>query len=247
MIKGFGMSANTWGEPFLAELRSHFRVIRFSNRGTGLSDKPDAEYSIPMMADDAAGLLDELGIGKAHVIGTSMGGMIAQELTLIRPTYVAGLVLTCTQCGVPHGVPAEPQVLAVLAPTPGLSAVDWMKRLWPVLVTPEYMEEERDTLEAYAHQYSENPTPPYVLGRHAAASVRFDSYDRLPEIQAPTLIVQGDTDRLNPVQNAHILHDRIPNSTLYIVPDVGHSVFWEKPQESTEAIVKFLSSVPAAA
>ena len=73
LIIGFAGQASSWGEPFLDLLRPHFQVIRFSNRGTGLTDKPDAEYTIPMMADDAAGLLVELGIGKAHVMGISMG------------------------------------------------------------------------------------------------------------------------------------------------------------------------------
>ncbi len=86
-----------------------------------------------------------------------------------------------------------------------------------------------------------------VMGRHAGALVRFDSYDRLPRMQVQTLILHGDQDRLNRVENARILHDRIPNSKLQILPDVGHCFFWEKPAESAEAVVKFLSSVPAPA
>ncbi len=116
-----------------------------------------------------------------------------------------------------------------------------------VAVTPEYVGRERDALEAYAQEYAENPPPPHVMGRHAGAAALFDSYDRLPQMQTPTLITHGDKDCLNPVPNTHILHDRIPNSTLHILPDVGHSFFWEKPRESAETIVKFLSSVPAPA
>ena len=247
LIIGFAGQASSWGEPFLDLLRPHFQVIRFSNRGTGLTDKPDAEYTIPMMADDAVGLLDELGIGKAHVMGISMGGTIAQELALGHPERVLGLVLGCTGCGAAHSVPAEPQAIVMLAATPGLSAVDWAKRLNSVLVTPEYAERERDALEASAEEYAENPTPPHVMGRHMGAIAQFDSYDRLPQMQVSTLILHGDKDRLNPVQNAHVLHDRIPNSKLQILPDVGHMFPWEKPKESTEAIVEFLSSVPAPA
>jgi len=247
LIQGFSMSASAWGEPFLAELRPHFQVIRFSNRGTGQTDKPDAACSIPMMADDAVGLLDELSIGKAHVMGISMGGSIAQELVLSHPERVLGLVLGCTACGGPQRAPAEPQAIAMLAATPGLSAIDWVKRLAPVTLTPEYVERERDALEAFAEEFAENPTPPHVMGRHAGAGMLFDSYDRLPQMQVQTLIMHCDRDRLNPVQNAQILHDRIPNSKLRIVPEVGHSFFWEKPGESAEAIMEFLSSVPAPA
>ena len=247
LIIGFAGQASSWGEPFLELLRPHFQVVRFSNRGAGLTDKPDAEYTIPMMAGDAVGLLDELGIAKAHVMGISMGGTIAQELALGHPERVLGLVLGCTGCGAAHGVPAEPQAIAIMAPTPGLSAVDWAKRLNSVLVTPEYAERARDALEAAIEEYARNPTPPHVMGRHAGALVRFDSYDRLPQMQMQTLILHGDKDRLNRVANAGILHDRIPYSKLQILPDVGHMFFWEKPEESAEAIVEFLSSVPAPA
>ena len=92
MIMGFGLQASAWGQAFLAELRPHFRMIRFSNRGTGLTDRPDAEYTIRMMADDAAGLLGELGIQRAHVLGISMGGIIAQELVLNHPEAVQAIV-----------------------------------------------------------------------------------------------------------------------------------------------------------
>ena len=247
LIHGFSMPASAWGEPFLAELRPHFRVVRFSNRGTGLTDKPDAEYTIPMMADDAVGLLDELGIAKTHVMGISMGGAIAQELALSHPERVLGLVLGCAGGLAAHGVPAEPQAMAMLAATPGLSAVDWAKRLSSVLVTPEYVERERDVVEAFAEEFAKNPTPPHVMGRHAGAAVHFDSYDRLPHLQAPTIILHGNKDRLNLAQNAHILHDRIPNSKLHILTDAGHGFFWEKPKESAEAVVGFLSSVSAPA
>ncbi len=103
MIMGLGGQANSWGESFLERLRPHFQIIRFSNRGTGLTDKPQVEYSIRMMADDAAGLLRELGIGKAHVLGISMGGMIAQELVLNHSQTVQGLVLGCTTPGASQG------------------------------------------------------------------------------------------------------------------------------------------------
>ena len=247
LIHGFAMPASAWGEPFLTELRPRFQVIRFSNRGAGLSDKPDSEYTIPMMADDAVGLLDELSVGKAHVMGISMGGTIAQELALNHPERVLGLVLGCTGCGAAHSVPADPQAMVKLAMTPGLSAIEWARRGSTIFVTPEFAERESDALEAWAQEYAKTPTPPHAMGRQAGASVQFDSYDRLPQMQVQTLILHGDKDRLNLVQNAHILHDRIPNSKLEILPNVGHAFFTEKPKESAEAIAEFLSSVPAPA
>ena len=112
MIMGLGGQAKSWGEPFLERLRPHFRIVRFSNRGTGLSDNPGGELTIRLMAEDAAGLLAELGIEKAHVLGISMGGMIAQELVLNHPQAVQGLALGCTNCGPAHSVPTSAEVVA---------------------------------------------------------------------------------------------------------------------------------------
>src|SRR4030042_1202342 len=114
MIMGFSGQASSWSERFVELLRPHFQIVRFSNRGTGLTDRPQVQYSVPMMADDAAGLLRELGIGKAHVLGISMGGMIAQGLVLTRPGLVRGLVLGCTTPGRSRGVQASQEVMAVM-------------------------------------------------------------------------------------------------------------------------------------
>lgn len=247
MIHGFSSSANDWGEPFLKELRPHFRVVRFSNRGTGLSDKPDAEYSIRMMADEAAGLLKELDVPNAHVFGISMGAAIAQELALNHRELVRGLVLGCSTCGGTHRVPAQPEAIALLALTPELTREDQIRRSWPAFLTPGFIDREPDFLEEMLRTSLEHPTPLHATSRQLVAAMQHSSYERLPNIQSPTLIVHGDKDRVSPVQNGHILHDRIPNSTLQILPDVGHGFFWEKPKESGEAIVKFLSSVPAPA
>ena len=104
MIMGWMGSAGFWGEAFLERLRPHFQTIRISNRGTGLTDKPSGDYDIRLMAEDAAGLLRELGVERAHVLGISMGGMIAQELVLNHAQVVQGLALGCTTCGFAHGV-----------------------------------------------------------------------------------------------------------------------------------------------
>jgi pimeloyl-ACP methyl ester carboxylesterase len=244
MIMGLGFSGSAWS-PMLAELRRHIQVVRFSNRGTGLTDKPDAEYSISMMADDAAGLLGELGIGRAHVLGGSMGGMIAQELALNHPQRVQGLVMFGTTCGT-RGVQPETRSVAALLPTPGLSRQEQIRKAWSVMVSPEFLKKERDALETAYRDDLENPAPSYAVGRQAMAVMRFDSYERLAQIQAPTLIMHGEKDQLVPVQNARILHERIPNSTLLVLPGAPHGFGFETPKESAQAIVEFLSSVPTA-
>ncbi len=247
MIMGLGGQASSWGEPFLERLRPHFRIVRFSNRGTGLTDKPKVEYSIRMMAEDAAGLLTELEIEKAHVLGISMGGMIAQELVLNHPQAIQGLALGCTNCGPAHSVPPSQEVLALLVPIPGASPEEQSRKTWPAIVTPEFVEREREFLEEMLRIGLENPTPVDTLGRQFAAIQSFDTYERLPEVKAPALIVHGDQDLLVPVGNAEVLRKRIGGSQARIAAGAGHCFFWEKPEESAGAIVEFLASVPAPA
>ncbi len=247
MIMGFTGQASSWSERFLELLRSHFQIVRFSNRGTGLTDKPQVEYSVPMMADDAAGLLREVGIEKAHVCGISMGGMIAQELALNHPEQVQALVLGCTTPGGSRGVQAAPEVVALLAPVPGASPEEQFRKAWPAIVTPEFVEREREFLEEMLRIGLTNPTPMDTMVRQMMAIQAFDTCERLPQIQAPTFIIHGDMDRLVPPQNAEILHDGIPGSTMRMVAGAAHMFFWERPTESTQAIVEFLSSVPAPA
>ncbi len=247
MIMGLGGQARSWGEPFLEQLRPHFQTIRFSNRGTGLSDKPGGELTIRLMADDAAGLLRELGIQQAHVLGVSMGGMIAQELALNHPKTVQGLVLGCTVCGPAHSVPIRLDTLAGLAQTGNLPLEERVRKFWLAMVTPEFIETNKDFLAAIIAIHLETPTPWETFGRQYVAIQSFDTYERLPQVGAPTLLIHGDRDILIPMENVEVLRQRIEGSQVHIVPGVAHMFFWEKPAESAGEIVQFLSSVPAPA
>ena len=248
MIMGWIGHAGFWGEPFLEPLRSRFRVIRLSNRGTGLSDKPPGDVTIKTMADDAAGLLRELGIERAHVMGISMGGMIAQELVLNYPQAVQGLVLGCTNCGFARGPQAAPQVMVTLAQSNAATTPrDRVKQYLLAASTPEFVRKEEEGLIGWVMKtFLEAPTPLDSIGRQFGAIAQFDAYDRLPQLKAPTLIVHGDKDLLVPVGNADILRERISGSRVHIIRDAGHMFFWEKPGESAGAIIEFLkSAVPA--
>jgi 3-oxoadipate enol-lactonase len=241
MIMGFIGHAGFWGEPFLDRLRPHYQVIRFSNRGTGHTDKPSGDVTIRLMAEDTAGLLRELGVQRAHVLGISMGGMIAQELVLNHPQVVQRLVLGCTTCGPAHGALHRPEVITGSAQADALTPQERIRQFLLAAVTPEFIERTEKEFWAWViPAWLAAPTPWETIGRHSMAIEAFDTYERLPQIQAPTLIIHGDGDRLIPPQNAEILHEQILGSTIRMLPGAGHLFFWEKPQEAAHAIVDFL-------
>jgi len=244
MISGFTAQASGWSEPFTQRLQQSFSTIRYSHRGTGTSDRLAGEITLRDLADDAAGLLTALGIEKAHVLGVSMGGMIAQELALNHPQRVQGLVLGCTACGGKHRVAAAPEVMELLTPQPGLSREEQVRRSWPAITTPEFLESHLDVMEERLRTSLINPTPIETAMRQMAAVQVFDSYERLPQIVTPTLILHGDCDVLVPVENALVLKNRIQGAEMHIFPVAGHLFIWEFPEESAGAVVEFLAKVP---
>jgi len=247
MVMGMGGQAASWSQGFLDLLQRRFTTIRFSNRGTGRSGQSSEVTTIRAMADDAAGLLKALDIESAHVMGISMGGMIAQEVVLNHPQVVQGLVLGCTLCGQAHSQPVPPETLARFAALPALSSDEKIKQFWAMTVTPEFERDHDDFLDNVVRVELESPTPEATLFRQVGAVATFDSYDRLPQIDAPTLILHGDRDMLVVPANGDILHERIAGSRLVTITNAGHCFFWERPEESAKAVIEFLSAVPAAA
>ncbi|HKN12221.1 MAG TPA: alpha/beta fold hydrolase [Candidatus Binatus sp.] len=247
LIMGLGASSAQWDPELVAELARTFRVITFDNRDTGQSDKPDAPYSIEMFADDAAGVLDRLEVARAHVFGVSMGGMIAQEFGLRHQKRAATLTLGCTTAGGTHSVPPPPESLKILtAPREGVSPADVIRRGWPLGHTPKYIAENRSTLEAAIPRLLKYPTPPYAFQRQLEATYTLKTFDRLPQIKAPTLVITGAEDVLLPAKNSEIIAARIPGAKLHIIPEVGHA-FMDAREEFLKVFLPFVKSHPMAA
>lgn len=242
LIMGYSGSGFMWGEEFLHPLSRHYQVIYFDNRGTGLTDKPDTEYTIPMMADDAAGLLSYLGLPSAHVFGISMGGMIAQELVLRHPQQVKQLILGCTFCGGPQAIQPPPEVIEKLMIPPDMPREEAVRRQWPVVFSPGFIKRRGAFLDRMTERALAHPTPLYVMTRQMVAIQNFNTHERLGQITAPTLVVTGDEDVLVPPANSNILAERIPGASLKIVKGAGHGFFWEAPQEVIALTREFLIS-----
>lgn len=250
LIVGYGGSSANLTPEYVASFARTFRVITFDNRGTGQSDRFDGPTSIEEMADDAAGLLDVLGIGRAHVMGTSMGGYIAQELALRHPEKVAGLVLGCTHPGRPHMVEPTPEVLAMIAPDVGvgLDPREARRRSFPAQYTPEFIAANRDFLESVIDRASAYPTPIATRARQMEAIRAWKgSHDRRHKLTAPTLIITGERDVLIVPENARILHERIDGSGLHVIKDAAHMFQHSHPEETVRVVTEFLASCDARA
>jgi pimeloyl-ACP methyl ester carboxylesterase len=240
---GYGNYSGHWFH-LLPSLSKEYRVIVFDNRGTGRTDKPEAPYTMEVMAADAKGVLDAIGIDKANVLGASMGGMIAQKFTLDYPDRVINLVLACTGCGGAKSVAPPPETIAFLfnPERAKLTEEQRARETTPWLWTQEFIDKHPKEVKRYVAVTLKYPTPPHGFTNQAAAIAGFDTYERLPQIKAPTLVIAGDADRLVPFENSKILASRIPGAELVILKNAGHG-FAESP-EATKEILNFLRRHP---
>ncbi|HLZ69352.1 MAG TPA: alpha/beta hydrolase [Dehalococcoidia bacterium] len=236
LLMGLGGSHRSWGEPFLTALGRGFTLFALDHRGTGGSTRGTAPYTIAQLADDAAAALQALGLARAHVLGLSMGGMVAQELALRQPARLAGLVLASTTCGGPHAV--WPGADGRRRFAEGLRLGE---SLWPAVVADEFAAANRPFLARIAFDTLAAGTPPSVFAEQARAIARFSTWERLPLITAPTLVLAGDGDRLIPPANARLIASRIRGAEGAFVRGTGHCFVWEAPERAAAEISRFLA------
>ncbi len=235
-IMGMSGTLLTWGEPFLAPLRERFEVIAYDHRGVGESSRMEAPFTIVELAADAARLLDALEVESAHVLGISMGGMVAQELVLAHPRRVRTLTLGCTYCGGEGSALASPPVAQRLFEAMSSGERERVIRTtWEICISPHL----RDDAELYASLRAlgeERPVAREVIVTQMQAIAAHDTSARLSAVQAPTLIVHGTADELIPPQNAHVIAGHMPDARVEMLEDIGHLFFWELPQRSAELV-----------
>jgi 3-oxoadipate enol-lactonase len=247
LIMGMSGSHLHWGEPFLAELDPHFHSISYDHRGVGDSTPLSGPITIVEMADDAAGLLDALELDSAHVVGISMGGMIAQELALRHPDRVRTLTLGCTYAGGEGGALAGPEVVELL--TTSLASGDRelaIRAGWQVNVSAGWAADP-DHFASFHELAQRMPVPVPVIMAQMKAVAGHDTSTRLDQIGAPTLVIHGTEDRMLPIANATAIANRIPGARLEIFDAVGHLFFWERPAESARLVRELAAAHSAAA
>jgi 3-oxoadipate enol-lactonase len=243
LINGYGQYSGQWA-ALIPPFSKGYRVIIFDNRGTGRSDKPEMPYTMKMLAADARGLLDAVGVDKANIFGVSMGGMIAQEFALNYPDKVMSLILGCTNCGGKQSVVPTKEALAFLFnPEMAKLPVEQLAReTAPWLWTKGFIDKHPEAVDMYVDITVKYPTPPHGFSGQAQAIAGHDTCNRLPQIKVPTLVIAGSGDRLIPPDNSKIIASRIPGAELVIIPNAGHG-FNEAP-EATRAILDFLKRHP---
>ncbi|MBX3029276.1 MAG: alpha/beta fold hydrolase [Chloroflexi bacterium] len=234
LIHGLGYARRSWG-PLVAALAERHRVITFDGRGIGDSDVPPGPYRVADMAADAVAVLDAAGVEQAHVVGTSLGGMIAQELTVSWPERVDRLVLLCTTPGATGGHPMPPATVRLMTEAPSLAPEVAMRRF----VRNALGDEPDPALEAaiIAERLATAQDPAGWLAQ-AAAGAAFDLGDRA--IGAPTRILTGTADRVVDPRNADVLAERIPGATVIAIGGTGHLFFRERPAEVAALILEHL-------
>ena len=239
-----GYTANSrWWHPQIPVFYQEYQVIAFDNRGTGRSDKPDIPYTVEMMEEDTAGLLEALGIDAAHVFGVSMGGMIAQEFALRHPHKVISLILACTTPGGRNAVMPDEEAMTFLFDTErmkDLTLEEQARELLPFLYSQEFIDRSPKFIDEFIARILEYPTPPHGYQRQGEAIMGFNAYDRLPEIKAPTLVMAGTADRLIPVENSRIIASRISGAELVIFENMGHGFLGEAVEEVNKTVLDFL-------
>ncbi|MCS7139838.1 MAG: alpha/beta hydrolase [Candidatus Nezhaarchaeota archaeon] len=237
MVMGLAGNVDWWDPRMISELSKYFKLILFDNRGAGRSDMGQKPFSIKLFADDTAGLMNALGIPKANVLGFSMGGMIAQELVLNYPEKVKKLILCSTFCGTKRGILPPPQPFPIddLEANPRRAA-EFMA--WTIF-TEEFIRNNPQAFEGMVQRILKAPISKKAFLQQFYAIMQFDTYDRLPQIRVPTLIIHGKKDILLPVENASILASTIPNAKLIILENSGHGLA-EEMDELITSIINFL-------
>lgn len=239
LIMGMAGHHGVWGEPLLSGLERDFDVVAYDHRGIGESTDVDGQFTIADLAGDALALMDALGWQNAHVLGISMGGMVAQEVVLQQPDRVRSLVLGCTYAGGDGSTLTAPGPLRMFEAMSTGDAEASFRAAFEANFSPAYVADE-------AHyppfrQVAESVTVPVpVVMRQVQAAFVHDTSTRLPGVTAPTLVLHGTADQMLLHSNGEHVAGLIPGARLHSFAGVGHLFWWERPDDSLDLVRRHL-------
>src|SRR5215467_4620567 len=242
LIMGLGYPSVAWyrTRPVLAV---KYRTIAFDNRGVGKTERPAGPYPIPLMASDAAAVLDAAGVESAHVYGVSMGGMIAQEFALQYPERVRSLILGCTAAGGPSAVRAEADATKMLMARGSMTADEASRAAVPFIYDPSTpLSRIEEDIEMRRPWFPH----PDAYNAQLQGILAWEAYSRLSNISAPTLVIHGESDRLVPAGNGKLIAEKIPGAKLVLLPQTSHIFSTDQPEAANREVLEFLGKAASA-
>ncbi|NHN47198.1 alpha/beta fold hydrolase [Halostella sp. JP-L12] len=241
LVEGLGYGRWMWQWQREA-LSKCYETVVWDNRGTGDSDAPAGPYTIAEMASDLEAVLDDHGAERAHVVGASMGGMIAQRYALDYDR-AASLSLLCTSPGGEDAVEASPEVQQRMVAEPeGYDEREVIRHRMAPAMTDEFREANDDLIERIVDWRIEGDASEAGREAQLAAVGAFDVSDRLGDIDVPTLVAHGTADRILPVENAELLAEGLPDARVELFDGAPHLFFIERADAVNGTLLDFLGS-----
>jgi pimeloyl-ACP methyl ester carboxylesterase len=244
LLPGLGMSHATWAAHATRLGRTH-RVLSVDPRGSGESDKPDEPYTRATVSADVAAVLDAAGVGAAHVVGQSMGGMIAQDLALERPDRIRSLTLVSTYAVV------DEWSRKLMAARRGLIAAGGLELQFSIslllVFSPQAFREIGPFISELERRVAANPPDERAYLRQLSYCADHDAAGRLHELTAPTLVVAGGRDFVTSAIQNRELAELIPGARYEEFANSSHGLIWEEPDRFGDTLVAFLANLDDAA
>jgi pimeloyl-ACP methyl ester carboxylesterase len=235
LIQGMSATHMTWGRPFLSPLEESFDCVVFDNRGMGLSGPAEMPFSTADLAGDTLGLLDALEIERAHVVGISMGGMVAQELALAHPGRIRTLTLGATYCGGAGATLMADEDLQMLGAAMASGDREQVLRaMWKINLSPGFRADESH-YAAFHEMAVALQAPKDVIFQQMQACAAHDTSARLSQVSVPTQVIHGTADRLLGVGNGRQIASLL-SVEPQLLDGVGHMFWWEQPQVSAALV-----------
>jgi pimeloyl-ACP methyl ester carboxylesterase len=242
LIPGLGASRLSWWKQ-IEPLSRRYRVISFDNRDAGDSAHATAPYTIGELAEDAARAIEALGLGPTYVVGWSMGTFISQELTVRHPQLVEKLILVAGSAGGPTQTRAAPEFAALIRRSETEPIEARVRRTYPLLAAPGYMEQHPEDLDRLVWSQSTKPMSFVCYQRQLGAIMNWPGVGpRLPQVKTPTLVIHGDVDPLVPYPNGEYIVSQMPHATLSTYAGVGHLPPIEAPERFNREVALFFRS-----
>jgi pimeloyl-ACP methyl ester carboxylesterase len=243
LIPGFRTGLWLWFKQ-VETLAQKFRIVIFDPRGMGQSDQMDGPLTIKALAADVAGLLSELDIAEAHILGASFGGFVAQEFAIAYPLMTRSLILCCTSFGGARHLLPSVSTMQALAAIEGLNTEERTRQNLLAAFSPKFIREHPAEVERIIKLRLNNPVTDQAHFAQLQAAAGFDAQARVSQIKAPTLILTGDEDTIVPPGNSQNLAAHIETARLTFIEGGSHMFFIEQPEKFNRIVIDFINQVP---